>query len=287
MPRFETPQPIAIAVDVFLGQVTIIASDRTDTVVEVRPSDPAKKNDVRAAQETEVDFTAGYLTVKGPTGWKMYTLPRAFNTPSVDVTIEAPTGSRLHGTASMCPFLVTGELGQCELKSSVGDMQLEKAGPLELQTSGGNITVDQVMSGARITTSTGIVRIREINGSAVVKNSNGDTTIREVAGDLQVKAANGNITVERPRGSVTAKTANGNIRIGDASRGTLQLETSVGELEVGIHPGSAAYLDVNTKSGTLQNLMEAGDQPAQSEETVHVYARNSFGNIIIRHATAI
>jgi DUF4097 and DUF4098 domain-containing protein YvlB len=119
------------------------------------------------------------------------------------------------------------------------------------------------------------------------KNSNGDSAIREVVGDLQVNAANGNITVERPRGSVTAKTANGNIRIGDASRGTLRLETSIGELEVGIHPGSAAYLDVHTKIGTFQNLMETADQPAQSEETVHVYARNSFGNIIIRHATAV
>jgi hypothetical protein len=288
MPEFETPQPIAVTVDVFLGDVKIIASDRTDTVVEVRPSDAAKKDDVRAAQETEVDFAAGNLTVKAPTGWKMYAPPRAWRNPSIDVTIEVPTGSRLHGTASMGRFLVTGELGQCELKTSVGDLQLDKAGPLELRTTGGNITVDQVVSRANITTGTGNVRIREIDGSAVIKNSNGDSTIREVIGDLQVNAANGNITVERSRGSVTAKTANGNIRIGDASHGILWLETSVGELEVGIHPGTAAYLDVNAKNGTVQNLMETADQPAQSEETVQVYARNStFGNIIIRHATAV
>jgi Putative adhesin len=287
MPKFETPQPIAVTVDVFVGHVEVIASDRTDSVVEVRPSDPAKKEDVRAAQETAVDFAAGHLTVQGPRGWKMYVPPRALNTPSVDVTIEVPTGSRLHGSASVCRFLVTGELGQCELKNSVGDMQLEQAGPLELNTSGGNVTVDRVVSRANITTGTGIVRIREIDGSAVVKNSNGDSTIGEVAGDLQVNTANGNITVERPRGSVTAKTANGNIRIGDASRGTLQLETSVGELEVGIHAGSAAFLDVSTKAGTLQNLMESAEKPAQNEETVHVYARSSVGNIIIRRATAI
>ena len=234
MPTFETPQPIAITIDMFLGHVRIIASDRTDTVVEVQPSDAAKKEDVRAAQETEVDFAAGNLTVKAPRGWKMYLTSSAIRTPSIDVTIEVPTGSRLHGTAHMCRFQVTGELGQCELKTSVGDLQLEKAGPLDLQTSGGNITVDQVVSRASITTGTGSVRIREIDGSAVVKNSNGDSTIRDVTGDLQVKAANGSITVERPRGSVTAKTSNGSIRIGDASRGTLQLETSAGELEVGI-----------------------------------------------------
>ena len=68
MPEFGTPQPIAITVDVLLGEVKILASDRTDTVVEVRPSDAAKKDDVHAAQETEVDFAAGQLTVKAPRG---------------------------------------------------------------------------------------------------------------------------------------------------------------------------------------------------------------------------
>jgi hypothetical protein len=286
MPKFETPQPIAITItDVFLGDVRIIASDRTDTVVEVRPSDADKKDDVRAAKETVVDFAAGHLTVKAPTWWtKMNTLFGA--NPSIGVTIEVPTGSRLHGTAHACQFLVTGELGQCELKSHIGGIQLDKVGPLKLQTSAGDVTVDQVTGGASITTN-GTVRVREINGSAVVKNTHGDSMIREVAGDLQVNAANGNITVERPRGSVTAKTANGSIRVGDAARGTLRLETATGELEVGIHPGSAAYLDVHTKSGAIQNLMESAGQPTQSEETVHVYARNSFGNITIRHATAV
>jgi hypothetical protein len=285
MPVFETPQPIAITVELFLGQVEIIASDRTDTVVEVRPSDGAKKDDVRAAQETEVDFAAGNLTVKAPTWWTKMNILFGAN-PSIDVTIEVPTGSRLHGTAHMCRFLVTGELGECELKCHVGNLQLDEVGPLKLQTSAGNVTVDQVMGSASITTN-GIVRVREINGSAVVKNTHGDSTIHEVAGDLQVNAAHGNITVERPRSSVTAKTANGSIRVGDAARGTLRLETAAGELEVGIHRGSAAYLDVHTKSGAFQNLMESAAQPTQGEETVHVYARNSFGNIIIRPASGI
>jgi hypothetical protein len=286
MPTFDTPQPIAVTIDLFIGHVEVIASDRTDTVVEVRPTDAAKRDDVRAAQETEVDFAAGTLTVKGPTGWRMYAPPNAWRNPSIDVTVEVPAGSRLRGTAHVCRFLVSGELGQCELKTSVGDMQLETAGPLDLQTVG-NITVESAVSRASVTSGSGTVRIREVDGTAVVKHSNGDTTIGEVTGDLRVNAANGNITVERLRGSVTAKAATGNIRVGDASRGTVRLETSLGELEVGIHPGTAAYLDVNTKVGTLQNLLESAEQPEQSEETVYVYARNSVGNIIIRRASAV
>jgi DUF4097 and DUF4098 domain-containing protein YvlB len=95
------------------------------------------------------------------------------------------------------------------------------------------------------------------------------------------------IVVERPRNSVTAKTAMGNIRIGEASRGVLRLETSAGELEVGIRSGSAARLEVNAKYGTVRNLMEPVDRPEDNEETVQVYAHNSFGDIVIRHATAV
>jgi DUF4097 and DUF4098 domain-containing protein YvlB len=285
MPAFATPEPIAITVDVIVGDVKIIATDRTDTVVTVRPTNETAKDDVHAAEQTTVDLVAGHLTVKAPRGWRVYT-PFGGNA-SIDVLIEAPTGSALHGNGSVARFLTTGELGQCDIKASVGDIQLDKAGPLDLRTSGGNITVDEVVGRATISTATGIVRIRAIDGTATIKNSNGDSVIREATGDLQINAANGNITVERPHGSVNAKTANGNIRIGDASRGTVQLQTSVGEVEIGIHPGTAAWLDVNARHGSVQNLMTTVDAPEDTSETVQVYARNAFGNIIIRHATAV
>lgn len=285
MPTFDTPEPIAVTVDVFLGTVKIVASDRTDTVVEVRPSDEAKNDDIRAAKDTTVEYAAGMLTVKAPRGWKLYT-PFSGN-PSIDVTIEAPTGSQLRGTGSVARFLATGELGHVELKTSVGDLQLDKAGPVELKTSGGNITIDHATERMTVATSTGIVRVRAVEGAATVKNSNGDSTVHDISGDLQINAANGNITVERARGAVTAKTANGNIRVADAVNGTLQLETSLGEIEIGIHPGSAAWLDINTKNGAVQNLMTSTEQPADTDDTIKVYARNSFGNIIVRQATSV
>jgi DUF4097 and DUF4098 domain-containing protein YvlB len=285
MPTFQTPGPISATVEIVLGDVKIIASDRADTVVEVRPSDESTMDDVRAAQATVVDFAAGSLTVKAPKDWRLYT-PFG-GKASVDVVIELPTGSQVHGNASVCRFLCTGELGRCDLRTSTGDLQVDKAGPLELRTSGGNVTVDHGVSRTNIRTGTGIVRIREIDGPAIIKNSNGDSWVRTATGDLQINSANGNITVEEPAATVTAKTANGNIRVGDAVRGSLRLETSIGEVEVGIREGSAAWLDVSTKHGSVQNLMETVERPDEASDKVEVYARNSFGNIIIRRATTV
>jgi len=39
MPNFETPEPISVTLELGVGNVRITVSDRTDTTVEVRPSD--------------------------------------------------------------------------------------------------------------------------------------------------------------------------------------------------------------------------------------------------------
>lgn len=287
MPTFATPQPIAITVDLVLGDVRVVASDRADTVVEVRPSNPDKAEDVRAAKNTKVDFAAGSLTVKGPRGWEMYA-PFG-GKPSVDVTIDVPSGSDLRGTGSVARFSASGELGRVQLKTSVGDMRLDRTGPVELKTSGGNISIDTIVHASgqsTISTSTGLVRIRSIEGSAIIKNANGDSTVRELTGDLRVNAANGNISVDQVRGTVIAKTANGSIRATDATSGVLRLEASSGEVEVAIHPGSAAWLDVHAKYGAVENLMDPVTEPAAADR-VQVYARNNFGNVIVRQAIAV
>ena len=66
MPTFETPEPISAVVEIGIGDITFEAGDRADTVVEVAPGDPAKQADVRAAEQTRIEFADGQLLVKAP-----------------------------------------------------------------------------------------------------------------------------------------------------------------------------------------------------------------------------
>jgi DUF4097 and DUF4098 domain-containing protein YvlB len=286
MPTFATPEPISATVDVIAGDVRIIAGDRTDTVAEVRPSNPDNKQDVYAAEHAKVEFAAGELVVKAQRNWKTYYSPFS-DGGSIDVVIELPAGSQVHGRASLSAFRCSGQLGECDLKTALGDIILDEAGPVQLRTSGGDITANHLHDHAEISGGSGRVRIHAIDGSATVKNANGDNWIREATGDLRVNTANGNITVERSHASVIAKTANGSIRIADAARGEVSLETSIGKLEVGIREGTAAWLDINTKVGHIQNLLSNTDAPSQSDETVRVFARNTFGDIVISRALTV
>jgi hypothetical protein len=279
MAYFETPEPISVVLELRQADIRVVAGDRADTTVEVRASDSSKRDDVTAAEQTRVEYADGRLLVKGPRGlreWSPFS-----DGGSIDVDIELPSGSDVSGHTAAGGFLCTGSLGRCELKSSAGEIRVDRAARVRLSTAG-DITLEQVTGDAELTTATGDVRVGEIDGSAVVKNANGDIRIGEVRGDLRVKAANGDIDVEHSHGSVSAKTANGRIRVGGIRRGSLVAETANGRIEVGIASGVAAWLDLDTRFGHVHNGLDASDSPGSAEEQVEVRARTGFGDITIR-----
>jgi DUF4097 and DUF4098 domain-containing protein YvlB len=280
MPNFQTPEPIAVTVELSVGYVRITASDRTDTVVEVRPSDEADESDVKAAQQVRVDYTNGTLRVTGPK--RVFDFSR--KTKSVDVSIELPSGSQLSAEIQAGDFRCAGRLGQCRLKTSAGNVSLERTGPLRVDTSAGHITADDVEGNAEIYSGSGKVQIGKVEGTAVIKNSNGDTSIDVVTGDLRVRAANGDIHVEHAGAGVDAKTSNGSIRLGEVVRGSVVLGTAMGDLDIGIAEGTAAWLEVNTTFGHMRNLLENATRPDEADETVEVRGRTSYGDITVHRS---
>ena len=280
MPTFETPEPIAVTLDVGVGDIRVVASDRTDTLVDVRPSDPSKKSDVTAAEQTLVEYSSGRLLVKAPKGWRQWSLRSRGE--SIDVQIELPAGSQVSGEAGVAMLRSTGRIGACRFKTGAGDIQVDQTGSLDLKAGAGDITVGHAAGNVEVSTGTGAVGIGSIDGSAVVKNSNGDTWVGEVRDDLRVKAANGRITVDRARAAVTAKTANGDVRLGEVERGAVLVETAAGTIEVGVRDGVAAWLDLKTGFGNVRNDLEASDRPTADEEAVDVHARTAYGDITIR-----
>ncbi|MFI8852066.1 DUF4097 family beta strand repeat-containing protein [Streptomyces sp. 891-h] len=280
MPSFDTPAPIAVTAHVGAGSIQFTAGDRPDTVVEVRPRDPKRDKDVRAAEQTEVSFASGLLTVK--------TKERVFIGPGglVDVTVELPTGSSVEVTGSWTQVLGEGRLGEVRVKTSGGDVRLDTTGPLRLAASYGSVTVEQIEGAAEITTNFGSLRVGLIDGPAVLKNSHGTTMVGAATGELQVKGANGDIDIARAEDSVTAATAHGTLRVADVACGTVKLDTSYGAIEVGIREGTAAWLDVSSDRGQVRNTLTASEAPEETEDTVKVRARTRYGNIDIRRARA-
>jgi hypothetical protein len=72
------------------------------------------------------------------------------------------------------------------------------------------------------------------------------------------------------------------VRLGEAGRSSVVLESKLGDLEVGIPEGTAAWLDVRTVAGRVHNALEATEAPDSKAETVEVRGRTTAGDVVIR-----
>lgn len=280
MPSFDTPEPISVAADFDAGTLRLVAHDgHATTTVEIRPANPARDVDVKAAEQTTVDFAHGTLTVKCPKQRRSFR-----RSGVVEVTIDLPAGSRVVGNTSMGDLIADGTLGDVRFKTSMGDVRVDRTGALHAESSYGAISAEHVAGEAFASTGTGTVDLAAVDGHAVVKNANGATRLGHVRGELRAKASNGEIVVDRADSSVVAKSSNGDVRIGDVGHGSAVLETARGDIEIGIRKGTAAWLDVGSHFGTVHNMLSASDPAAKGDATVEVRAGTALGDITIRRA---
>lgn len=284
MPTFDTPEPITLAIDIPLGAVHLITSDRTDTVVTVNPTDPTRPRDVEVAEETVVEHAGERLTVRSPRPRGLATLVSGSSRyGSVEVVVELPGGSDVDVEAQVGDVRADGRLGQVRVKTATGEIRVDDTGPARLETPGGAVTLGRA-TGRVFVAAAGEIRISAVQGDAEVKNLNGRTWIGEVTGDLQVRSSNGDITVERTHGQAVAKSANGNISLGEVCGGRVDLATRFGRVEVGIRTGTAAWVDAHTKFGRITRDLDDSHAPGDEEAAVEIRARTSFGSIALRSA---
>jgi len=298
MPVFDTPEPITADIDI-VGRVQVTASDRADTVVEVLPADPADEASVQAAEQTTVEFSGGRLLVRRPKLGPLASLigPRG----SVNVAVGLPAGSHVKAR-SLAGIITTGPLGEVILHSSIGDLQVEEASRLEAKAAIGSVTVDRVAGPAEVTTANGAIRIGALEGAATlesangsitvdrtagtlqVKSANSDITLRETAGVVQVKSANSSITIGRSLAGITARTAWGRVRIDEVVSGTVHLETGRGDVSIGIAEGTAAWLDLHSKSGVVRSDLDAADGPKTSDTVAEIRVHTDRGDIDVHRS---
>ena len=194
MGTFTTRRPITATVEVPAGTVRLAAADRTDTVVDVRPHDPACPDDVSAAAHTRVDFA-------------------------------------------------DGDYADCVLRSASGAL-----------------TVGRVRGNLKADSASGRITAATVDGAAAVSTASGDVRVDTIRGDLGVRTASG------------------------AVRGEIVAQTSSGDVAVGIVDGTAALLDLRTRSGSVRNALTPTDGPADGDDTLVVEARTTSGDIAVRRA---
>jgi DUF4097 and DUF4098 domain-containing protein YvlB len=286
--NFDTPSPIAVTLDLYVADVRLAAADRADTVVEVRPSDPGKAADVKAAENTRVayDDATRTLSITSRKPRSRFVNFSGKRPESIELLMQLPAGSAVRGEADLGDFQSEGTLGTVTLKTGLGAVHLAETGPLNLRNGAGAITVEGVAGPAEVHASSGDIRLGTIDGTADVSTGNGKVRVGVVTGTATVKVSNGSVSVDLALSDITAASANGEVRIGEVVRGTVSATSKNGSVEVGVREGSAAFLDLTTGVGRVYNELASADAPQAGEQadTVEVHASTKLGDVTIRRA---
>jgi DUF4097 and DUF4098 domain-containing protein YvlB len=285
---FNTPSPIAVVLDLYIADARLAPTDRADTIVEIRPTDPKKPADVKAAENTRVEYDEATRTLSVVSKKPLNRFVNFSNKrpESIDVLIQLPTDSDVRGEAELGDFEADGVLGAVAIKTNLGTVRLAETGPLNIRDGFGEIAVEGVSGTAEVHASSGEIRIGAVDGTADVSNSNGKIRIGAVTGSASVKCSNGSLSVDRALSDITASSANGEVRIGEVVRGKVSATSKNGSVEVGVREGTAAWLELNTNLGRVYNELASSEAPEADEpvDQVEIHATTKLGDITIRRA---
>jgi DUF4097 and DUF4098 domain-containing protein YvlB len=149
-----------------------------------------------------------------------------------------------------------------DLATSGGDISVDDklTGDIEAATSGGDISVDDVDGNIELATSGGDISARSVSGDAEVGTSGGDIDVDEVKGTLDAATSGGDIEVGNVGEDLNAKTAGGDIIAGNVG-GDIDAGTAGGDIEVGRAQGTA---DLRTAGGDIEIQAATGAVEART-----------------------
>ena len=80
------------------------------------------------------------------------------------------------------------------------------------------------------------------------------------------------------------RAAYGMVRIRDAVRGTVQVDSSYGTVDVGVRHGTAVWLDATSEHGLVRTDLAADSGPTAGEETLELRIRGGYASINVHRS---
>ncbi|HET8591489.1 MAG TPA: DUF4097 family beta strand repeat-containing protein [Nakamurella sp.] len=279
MYSFDTPDPITVEVRNASGDITIELTDTARTTVDVevvssnafgfldditkafagnRGPEAGDQADRRSRwwegptgsesagilERVRVDLTqhddgATLIVDTDPAtrGWRT----------GFTIRISAPTGSGVRVSSQSSDVTVSGTASRLDVRSASGDV-----------VAGG------VTGAALLQSASGDMRLDAVGGDLVCRSASGDVHATTVGGAARLHTTSGDVWMQAPAGDVEVRTVSGDVRIADLISGITRITAVSGDVEIGVHPGSLAAVNLTTISGSTHSDFAVTDQPGAS-----------------------
>jgi len=141
-----------------------------------------------------------------------------------------------------------------DLNTSGGDIGVENlSGQAHLRTSGGNLKLNQIDGEVDGSTSGGDIALHEGTATVKLTTSGGNIHVDRAGGEADLSTSGGDIVVDSVRSRVSATTSGGNVKatIDGVLKGDCNLSTSGGDVVVTVDKAAAFNLRSHTSGGEV------------------------------------
>jgi hypothetical protein len=281
MHTFLTPEPVTIEIRNSAGSVLIDLADVTTSTVDVvaGPSHPLGFLDdvIRAAKAQFVGARSGGPDANADHGWgadvptddpaeRVRVDLRPGGSEGGASTLIVDTDPARDGWKSSFTVHVTAPAGsgvRVQTQSASGVVN-GIADRVEVRTASGDVRVDQVLGRSVVQTASGDVTISD-TAECDVRTASGDIELRRVRAEALVHSTSGDIRIDAAGRDVSARSVSGDLRLLDVTAGRAELISVSGDVEVGVHAGTLAAIDLNTVSGSTANDFVVSTAPPAPE----------------------
>jgi DUF4097 and DUF4098 domain-containing protein YvlB len=169
----------------------------------------------------------------------------------VHFEIQVPTATALDVDTSGGGITIASIRSEVRLRSSGGSLDVrDVVGEVDGHTSGGGVRLKNIKGRTRVQSSGGSIDGADLDGPVTADTSGGGITMKQVAGDLKVHSSGGSIHIDGAAGLVDAHTSGGGIHASLArgnSRGG-RLESSGGSIELSLDPNADLEIDASASN---------------------------------------
>jgi DUF4097 and DUF4098 domain-containing protein YvlB len=239
-----------------IGSISIVGTDRNEVAIIVY----ARGNEEELDKfSVKMDQNGNTINIDGRYSRSHF---RWFNNEWIEVAFEIEVPRKFN----------------LDLQTSGGNIEVENLeGDIEGETSGGNLTCEDVSGTVRMETSGGNVDIRRVSGDFNLETSGGNMFAQEVTGPLHMETSGGNIDVRECDGKLYASTSGGNIRASLKSNQGIDLSTSGGNIAIRIPSTITADVHAEASGGDVSCELEYSGKIKEGSMKGKI---NGGGNII-------
>ena len=200
--------------------------------------------------------------------WRQGRMFRSFKRP-VGVAVRLPEGSDVTIATAAGAIVCTGPLGAVRVETASAGVRVPSATSVDVVGVSGELQVGDVTGDASLKTVSGAIEVGDVRGRLVLRTVSGRTRVRRAGSDVEARSVSGDVALQR------------------LERGVVRLDSVSGDATLGVQPGVAVWLDLDSASGDVRSdLGPANDGPADGKPVLELRGRTVSGDVRVAVAEA-